>query len=69
MSSVGMKGQRGGNYIIHELLADRTDLLGECGAEHHALLFMGSGFEYLLNISTHVWREREREREIMTLAE
>ena len=40
--------------VLHELLADRADLLGESGAEHHDLLLGWSGTENLLNIAAHV---------------
>merc|ERR1719431_2492087 len=40
--------------ILHELLADRSDILAECCGEHHDLLLMGSGPEDLLDISPHV---------------
>ena len=45
------------NYIIHKLLADGTDLLGQGSAEHHHLLLVRRVFKHLLHISTHVWRE------------
>ena len=48
----------GVHYVIHELLADWTDLLGQGGAEHHGLLLMGSGFEHFLHISAHIYKER-----------
>merc|ERR1712227_263301 len=41
-------------YILHELLADRSNVLAESGAEHHHLLLIRSGAEDLLNISSHV---------------
>ena len=41
-------------WVLHELLADRSDLLGKCGAEHHDLLLGGGGAEDLLNIAAHV---------------
>lgn len=40
--------------VSHELLANRTDLLGKSGTEHHHLLISRSRAENLLNISTHV---------------
>lgn len=40
--------------VSHELLANRTDLLGKSGTEHHHLLISRSRAENLLNISAHV---------------
>lgn len=40
--------------ILHEFLADRSDFLGEGGAEHHDLLLCRCGAEDLLNVTTHV---------------
>ncbi len=42
------------HYIIHELLANWADLLGQGGTEHHHLLLMWGGLEYFLHISSHV---------------
>ena len=41
--------------VLHELLADRADLLGECGAEHHDLLLCRGSAEDLLNVAAHVY--------------
>lgn len=41
--------------VLHKLLADRADLLGECCAEHHNLLLCRSGAEDLLNVAAHVY--------------
>ena len=41
--------------VLHELLADRSDLLGECGAEHHDLLLCRGGAEDLLDVSAHIY--------------
>merc|ERR1719341_2274388 len=41
-------------YILHELLADWSDVLGEGGAEHHHLLLMGSRTENFLHVTPHV---------------
>ena len=43
-----------GPYVLHELLADRSDLLGAGGGEHHDLLLVGSGAEDLLHVAAHV---------------
>lgn len=40
--------------VLHELLADRSSLLGEGGTEHHNLLLSRSGAEDLLNVTAHV---------------
>merc|ERR1719318_2554734 len=42
------------HWILHKLLADRPDVLAEGGAEHHDLLLVGGGSEYLLHITAHV---------------
>lgn len=52
-----MSSAVGLHYVVHELLADWPDLLGEGGAEHHHLLLVGSGFEDLLHISAHVCKK------------
>ena len=41
-------------YILHEFLADGSDLLGECGAEHHHLLLVWGHAENFLDITTHI---------------
>merc|ERR1712203_775251 len=40
--------------VLHELLADWSDVLGEGGAEHHHLLLVGSRTENLLHVTPHV---------------
>lgn len=40
--------------VTHELLADRTGLLGEGGREHHNLLLCGGSAEDFLHIAAHV---------------
>ena len=40
--------------VLHELLADGPNLLGEGGAEHHYLLLSGRGSEDFLNITAHI---------------
>ena len=40
--------------ISHELLADWSDFLRECGTEHHDLLLGRRSSEDLLDISSHV---------------
>lgn len=42
------------NYILHEFLANRSDFLAECSWKHHHLFIMGSQFENLLHIFSHV---------------
>jgi len=44
----------GGGYVVHELLANRANLLGEGGGEHHDLLVVGGGTEDVLDIFPHV---------------
>ena len=41
-------------YILHELFADRSDLLGECRREHHHLFLVGRHPEDFLNVTSHV---------------
>lgn len=41
--------------ILHKLLADGSDLLGEGSAEHHDLLLGGGSPEDFLNVTTHVY--------------
>ena len=41
--------------VLHELLADRSDLLSESGAEHHDLLLSRSGSEDVLDVPAHVY--------------
>ena len=43
-------------YIVHELLADGTDLLWKGGTEHHHLLRVWCSSEHFLYITTHVCR-------------
>lgn len=40
--------------VLHELLADWTNVLRESGAEHHHLLLCRSGSENLLDVTAHV---------------
>ena len=42
--------------VAHELLADRADLLGEGGTEHHNLLVGRGGAEDFLDVTAHIWR-------------
>lgn len=41
-------------HILHELAADRADVLAERCTEHHHLLFMGCHAENFLDISSHI---------------
>lgn len=41
-------------YVLHELLAGDSDLLGQSSTEHHDLLVARDSSEDLLNISSHV---------------
>lgn len=40
--------------VLHELLADRANLLAQSGREHHNLLLLRCGAEDLLDIAAHV---------------
>lgn len=42
------------NYVVHEFLANPTDLFGQCSGEHHNLLVVRSELENALDILTHV---------------
>lgn len=42
------------NYILHELFADRTYLLGQRGTEHHDLLAVRCTSEYFLYVPAHI---------------
>jgi hypothetical protein len=41
--------------ILHELSADRLNLLGQSGAEHHDLLLRRRDTEDFLNIASHIF--------------
>ncbi len=41
--------------ILHKFFANGTNLLGECGAEHHNLLLGRRSSEDVLDVSTHIW--------------
>ena len=43
-------------WILHELSADRADLLGKSGAEHHDLLLRWCGSEDFLYVAAHVYQ-------------
>lgn len=45
--------------VLHELLADRADFLGQGGAEHHDLLLGWGGAEDLLDVAAHVWKRSQ----------
>lgn len=48
-----------GTHVLHELAADRPDLLAERGTEHHTLLLVGRQLEDVLHVTPHVcgeWR-------------
>lgn len=40
--------------VLHEFAADRLDLVGQGGAEHHDLLLLGGRAEDFLDIAAHV---------------
>ena len=46
-------------YVLHELLADGPDVLGQGGREHHDLLLVRGGPEDLLDVAAHVCKEKE----------
>lgn len=41
--------------VLHELLANRLDLIRESGREHHNLLLLGRSTEDLLHVTAHVY--------------
>ena len=41
-------------HILHELFADRSNVLGERGGEHHDLFLVRSRSENLLHVATHI---------------
>lgn len=41
--------------VLHKFFANGTNLLGECGAEHHNLLLCRRSSEDVLDVSTHIW--------------
>lgn len=41
-------------WVLHELLADRSDILRKRGAEHHHLLLRRCRAENRLHITTHI---------------
>lgn len=56
------------NYILHKFLADRADLFGQCGTEHHDLLLVWRHAENFLDISSHIWKLKvQRNKNIETV--
>lgn len=49
------------NYILHEFLADWTNIFAECRRKHHHLLPMRCIAEDLLDISTHICKRKKIE--------
>ena len=47
-------------YVLHELLADGSNVLGEGGRKHHHLLLMGRHPEDLLHVMAHVCNKRKQ---------
>lgn len=43
-------------WVLHELLAHRLSLVGQCGRKHHDLLLGWRGSEDLLHIATHIYQ-------------
>lgn len=48
------------DYILHELLADRPDILAQGGAEHHHLLAVWCAAEDFLYIFPHIYKGQEQ---------
>ena len=44
-------------YILHEFFTDGSDFLAQCCAEHENLFLMRRHFEYLLNITAHIYED------------
>lgn len=49
-----------GNYILHKLLADWTDLFAQRGGEHHHLFAVRRVPEDLLHVTTHVYKDKNK---------
>jgi hypothetical protein len=47
-----------GTDILHEFLADRTNVFAQRRTEHHHLLFMRGRSEDFLHITSHIWNTR-----------
>ena len=45
--------------VLHELLADGLDFIGERSAEHHDLFLLGRGTEDFLHVAAHICIARE----------
>lgn len=45
-------------YILHELLANRTNFFAERGGEHHDLFAVRCAAENFLHIFAHIWNEK-----------
>ena len=41
-------------WVLHEFLANGSNLLCQRGTEHHNLLLCGSGTKDVLNVATHI---------------
>jgi hypothetical protein len=44
-------------YILHELLANRTNFFAQCGGEHHNLLSVRGVAENFLYILAHIYKK------------
>jgi len=56
-SSISLRDNHNWNaiiYILHELLANRTNFFAERSGEHHDLLAMRSASEYFLHVFAHI---------------
>lgn len=51
-------------YVLHELAADGSNLLAECGTEHHDLLLVGCQSEDLLDITPHICGFKKKKRNV-----
>lgn len=54
-------------YILHELLANRTNVFAERGREHHHLFSMWSVTENLLDVFTHICEEGDESEELANM--
>jgi len=48
-------------HVRHEFFAGDSDILGECGAEHHDLFRVRCDAKDLLDVSAHVWLRKSAE--------
>lgn len=55
------------NYILHEFLANGTNVFAECSGEHHNLFSVWCITEYLLDVATHVCVRKNEKQHLVSL--